>query len=148
MAQNGAKKVKMIGRRKAVWSLRLQGKTEDSIAVELGVCRRTVIRDLAFLIRQATAKLGSPSPGRRASSRQSAKPYRLLGLSVVLRAIRDYRAGDPEARLWLLSAGPLWLEGCEVNFDLDKWQAWVNARCPTRQPCKPSGSPTRPQERL
>ena len=145
MTQKGAKKVKMIVRRKAVWSLRLQGKTEDSIAVELGVCRRTVIRDLAFLIRQATAKLDSPSPGRRW---QSANPYRFLGLSVVLRAILDYRAGDPEARLWLLSAGPLWLEGCEVNFDLDKWQAWVNARCPTRQPCKPSGSPTRPQERL
>ena len=57
MAQNSSQKTRMIERRKEVWSLRLQGRTEDSIADELGVCRRTIIRDLNFLIRRATQSL-------------------------------------------------------------------------------------------
>ena len=128
MAQNGAKKAKMIERRKAVWNLRLQGKTQASIAEELGVCQRTVVRDLNYL--------DSPYTGRGAYSRQSMTPYRFLGLSVVLRAILDCRAGDSKARLWLLDDALVWLEGCEVDFDLGKWQVWVNAGCPYRQPRK------------
>ena len=56
--------------------------------------------------------------------------YRILVLAVILRAVADMRAGDQEAKTWLLIEGPGWLDGCSVRFDLDTWVAWVEAGCP------------------
>ena len=58
MPNNTSDKAIRIERRKKVWDLRLQGKTERDIATEIGsVSNVTVHHDLAHLIREATKNL-------------------------------------------------------------------------------------------
>lgn len=59
-----------------------------------------------------------------------------LTLAIVYQAIRDLRtknaALSQDARNWLLTTAPNWLDAAGVDIDLAFWREWVDSGCPER----------------
>jgi hypothetical protein len=60
--------------------------------------------------------------------------FRRLAGGVLAQAVLDVRAGGErgrDARLWLLRSGLDWCETLNLGVQPAKFQAWVNAGCPS-----------------
>ena len=63
------------------------------------------------------------------SGNTTSDPWRLLALAVVNQAVIETRAGNQEARRWLLEHGAAWLEACGESIDPQYWQKWIQHGC-------------------
>lgn len=67
---------------------------------------------------------------KRRAKTAAGDPWAALAAAVLIRAVDDTRAGDPEAAAWLLDIGLMFLDGLGLDMDPEYMQAWIGQGCP------------------